>query len=71
MRKKFKVGDKVKLRNYRSWGLCEITSIYKETPRKYTIRLLDVDCTTYWCRIKGNELLEVKRRRNCRTRGNQ
>jgi hypothetical protein len=71
MRKKFKVGDKVKLRNYRSWGLCEITSIYKETPRKYTVRLLDVDCTAYWCRIKGNELLEVKRRRNRRTRGDQ
>ena len=71
MRKKFKVGDKVILRNYRSWGLCEVTSVYKETPRKYSVRRLNCDGLTYLCRIKGNELLEAKRGRNRRTRGDQ
>jgi hypothetical protein len=67
MSKKFKVGDRVKLVNYRSWGDCEITQVHKENPRRYSVKRIDVDCMTCLCRIRAIELLEVKRGRNRRS----
>jgi hypothetical protein len=67
MRKKFSVGDRVKLVNYRSWGDCEVTKVHKENPRRYSVKRHNVDCLTYLVRLLPRELLEVKRGRNRRS----
>ena len=66
MRKKFKVGDRVRLKNYRDWGDCEITKVYNVTPRRYMVRRLNENCLTFLCRVKRSEIMEVKRGRSRR-----
>ena len=63
MSKKFKVGDRVRLVNYRSWGDCEVTKVHKENPRRYSIKRLNVDALSCIIRLLPRELLEVKRGR--------
>ena len=56
-----KVGEKVLLKEFPSWGICEITKAYERgTEETYTVERCDSKGITLLCHVTAEQLTLVK-----------